>query len=235
MNRLTVQPQRRQLLKQSPVFAGFTLIEILVALFILAIMGTMATVALRRIILAKTIETTHVQAMEALELAVARLRLDISQMIDRPIRDVSGEPLASVSGTATGLSFTRTGNINPLGQQRISHLQRIHYEGGAELTRTTWDALDPVKNTKENEAVLLKTVSGWHITYYDTTLKASSTWPVKRDQPANMKDEPDPLPTAIAIEFKDPLLGQVAVYIPVFANNLHPKKNETDSDDQTPT
>jgi general secretion pathway protein J len=201
---------------------GFTLIEILIALFIFAIMASIASVALRRIYLNKQILDQHIQEMDQLQLAVAMLRLDISQMVDRPVRDNEGQLHTAVIGTASMISFTRIGNINPLGYFNISHLQRISYNGNSKLTRGTWNSLDLAPSSKIMNRTLLSSISNWKIKYYDDNLLSYDKWPTgKEDNSSSNPDKKNPLPAAVEIQFTDKPLGDVDIFIPIFAGNLH--------------
>ncbi|NNM60335.1 MAG: type II secretion system minor pseudopilin GspJ [Legionellales bacterium] len=205
---------------------GFTLIEILIALFVFSIMAMIATVALRRIFLDKKILNEHIAAMNQLELATAMIRLDISQMIDRPVRNNSGQLLQSVSGTSTAITFVRTGNVNPLGYFNISHLQRITYTGGGSVTRASWDVLDMAPSSKAQSKVLLSKANEWKIRYYDDKLKVYTEWPpadADADTSVSSTNEKNPLPRAVDIQFNAPPFGEVDLFIPIFAGNLHLK------------
>ncbi len=138
---------------------GFTLIEILIALFVFAIMAMIATTALRRIFLDKEILNQHIIQMNQLELATAMLRLDVSQMIDRPVRNNSGQLVQAVSGTSNTITFVRTGNANPLGYFNISHLQRISYAGSSTITRSSWDVLDMAPGSQSVSKMVLSNVT----------------------------------------------------------------------------
>ncbi|MBY0545454.1 MAG: type II secretion system minor pseudopilin GspJ [Gammaproteobacteria bacterium] len=213
---------------------GFTLVEILLALFIFAIMATIATVALRRIFFDKKVLDQHQTAMNQLQLATAMMRLDISQMIDRPVRSKSGQLNAAVTGTAHTITFTRTGNVNPLGSLNISNLQRVTYECTSTITRGTWDVLDLATATKSVSRVLLKHIKDSQIFYYDDKLKRYTQWPSSvGDTQSSNKNTKNPLPRAVEIVFTDESFGAVDLYIPVFADNLHKKSDQ--SNDQSNT
>lgn len=214
---------------------GFTLIEILIALFIFAIMATIASVALRRIFLSKQILEQHIQKIDQLQLAVAMIRLDLSQMIDRPVRSQQGQILQAITGTDTTITFTRTGNINPLGYFNMSNLQRISYSGNNGLLRSSWDVLDLAPNSKTVSRTLLPAIKGWKIKYYDTDLQIHSQWPVNKESASTSDDsKKNPLPTAVEIEFSDATLGKVDILVPIFAGNLH-EKSESNNNAQQPT
>lgn len=210
---------------------GFTLIEILLALFIFAIMATIATVALRRIFFDKKILTQHQAAMNQLQLATAMMRLDISQMIDRPVRSQSGQLGKAVTGTSNTLTFTRTGNINPLGIFDMSNLQRITYECTSKITRGTWDVLDLATSTQPVSRELLLNIKDCRIFYYNDKLTRYTQWPAATGGSSTTTKTKNPLPRAVEIAFVDGSFGNVDLYIPIFAGNLHEKSDQ--SNDQS--
>jgi len=111
---------------------GFTLIEVLVAMAITAIVGVMAYATLN----------SSVDAVERSELQTRRLNdintffaifsKDIRQVVARPIRNEEGEmesALLSQEGDLVGLRLTRTGWQNPRPEVFVrSQLQRVHYQ-----------------------------------------------------------------------------------------------------------
>lgn len=225
-----LRQNRRPQLKQH----GFTLIEILVALFIFAIMATIASVALRRIYLNKQILDEHIQKMDQLQLAVAMLRLDISQMLDRPVRDSQGQLGTAVTGSSTTITFTRTGNINPLGYFNISHLQRISYTGNKQLARSTWNTLDLAPSSKEMQRILLPSISNWKIQYFDDKMQSHNKWPTENQSDSSDPTKKNPMPAAVEVQFTDKSLGPVDIFIPIFAGNLH-MQTEDKKNAQPPT
>lgn len=111
---------------------GFTLIEVLVAMAITAVVGVMAYATLN----------SSVDAVERSELQTRRLNdintffaifsKDIRQVVPRPVRNEEGEmesALISQEGDLVGLRLTRTGWQNPRPEVFVrSQLQRVHYQ-----------------------------------------------------------------------------------------------------------
>lgn len=227
--------QRIQLSKVILRPGGFTLIEILIALFVFAIMAMIATTALRRVFLDKEILNQHILQMNQLELATAMLRLDVSQMIDRPVRNNSGQLVQAVSGTSNTITFVRTGNANPLGYFNISHLQRISYAGGSTITRSSWDVLDMAPGSQSVSNMVLSNVTEWKIRYYDDNLKVYTEWPSSDEDTqaqtnTDSAKEKNPLPRAVDIQFNASPFGNVDLFIPIFAGNLHKKSDKKESE-----
>ena len=110
--------------------AGFTLLEVLIAVAITASIGVGAVQLLSSIIDTKQatdIRSEKLASLQRFNLAISR---DIEQLINRPVRDIYGdtqEALLLDSGDYP-LEFTRTGWRNsPVAQDPRSELQRIAY------------------------------------------------------------------------------------------------------------
>lgn len=122
---------------------GFTLIELLVAMTIMAIISLGAFTFLSGT--SRTAERLgqRQQDLLALERLQGVLANDLSQWVDRPIRDELGDPLPPfVLEPGGALEFTRRGLSNPLDKVR-SDLLRVRYElRGDRLWRLSWSTLD---------------------------------------------------------------------------------------------
>jgi len=179
---------------------GFTLIEIIVALFIFAIVGILAAISLQSMIRAHRELNKSDQQLSQEQIAFTLLRRDISQMINRPIRNEDGakEPAFIASGVDE-IDFTKTGLSNPLDAARQSDMQRVGYTfSGSDLVRLTWDVLDqPPKANPASQVLLsgIKTAS-WQFIADDGN--TSSIWPPAVG--SNMKIEnPSPLPKVVLL------------------------------------
>lgn len=157
---------------------GFTLLELLVALLIFAVLAVMAYGGLQVVLDAQ--KRTESQAMHLAELQTffAILNRDIEQMIDRGIRDNYGNVQASLVGDRSALEFTRTGWRNPAGFAR-SHMQRVAYVINDEkIVRQGWQVLDRAQNSAPVENALLDHVNELEIRFLDQNLQWQPEWPV---------------------------------------------------------
>lgn len=122
---------------------GFTLIELVVAIAILAFISLGAY----QFLSSTSLVARGLQEREQKLLALARMQgvlaNDLSQWVDRPIRDELGDPRpAFLLDSAGNLEFTRRGLANPLDRNR-SDLLRVRYEvRGDRLWRLSWSTLD---------------------------------------------------------------------------------------------
>lgn len=141
--------------------AGFTLLEVLIALAITAFIAAIAYSSLSTAL--QAVESTRATARRSYEVSRAWMIIsrDLRQFAARPVRDEFGqlEP-AMVGGNAARfpLSFTRSGWHNPNNIAR-SNLQRVSYrvEDGA-LWRDAFPVLDRAPDTVPQQLRLLEGV-----------------------------------------------------------------------------
>lgn len=159
---------------------GFTLIELIIAIGLFALVGLSATLILNGILTANESGERHGNQMASLQRIFLMMRRDFEQIIQRPVHDEYGTTLSALIGQETTIEFTRSGWSNPLAAyNKRSEQQRLRYslEEGA-LIREHWLALDRAPNAVPERTVLLQNVKRLVVRYYDATSKEwSSSWP----------------------------------------------------------
>ena len=147
---------------------GFTLIEVLIAIAITAVVAALAYTSLSTVI--SGVESSRAAAERTYEInrAFMLLSRDLRQFVDRPVRDEFGdtEP-AMLGGMAAryALSFTRSGWHNPNTLPR-SNLQRVNYllEDDA-LWRESYAVLDRAGDTEGARVRLLDGVESLELAF----------------------------------------------------------------------
>lgn len=159
---------------------GFTLIEILVALLIFAIVGVLAAMSLKTIINTHRKLKTVDQQLLQLQISMTLMRRDLMQVIDRKIQDANGNLAAAfVAPGSTKIIFTRTGLLNPLNMHRQSNMQRVGYVlQGDKLVRLTWDVLDQPSDEKPESQVILSGVQSLSWQFVTDEGSTSDVWPL---------------------------------------------------------
>lgn len=194
MPTVTIYLKKFNRVKQS----GFTLLEILLALFVFAIMATIAAVGLHAVVEARTVTQEYTKNLAKIQMAMVVLENDINQIIDRPITDNTGKSIPSVEVDTKPneyIEFTRAGFSNPNAKFPRSTLLRVGYIlQKQQLIRRTWVTLDRLPDTKPSEKIILNGVSNFNINVIDDHARRIDHWPIfNQDQKS--------FPKAIEIKF----------------------------------
>jgi general secretion pathway protein J len=181
--------------------AGFTLLELLVALFIAAIMFAMGYGAINQALRSRGSIRRHQQDLVQLESAMSIMEQDFVQLAPRPVRDPLGEgylpclqgsPMSDSSASADAAAsdtsdtsdtaaplvvLTRSGWSNPTGLQR-SELERVAYvlDNGT-LVREHWNVLDATLSSAPVKRNLLKHLRGVSFRYMSPQRSWLDIWP----------------------------------------------------------
>jgi len=185
---------------------GFTLLELLIALAVFAILSVMAYRGLTAVGEARARVEAQAEALAALQLALGLLERDLEQAVGRPVRDAYGETVPAFEGSALGpqlLTLTRAGWRNPAGARR-SALQRVAYRYRDEtLVRVHWRVLDQAQDSPALERPLLGGVKSVDLRFLDQRLQWQSAWPPEAG------DDPARLPRAVEITLDVAGIGPV--------------------------
>jgi general secretion pathway protein J len=157
---------------------GFTLIEIIVALFIFAILGTIAAIGLRAVIRThKHLEKVD-KNISQLEIAMTLMRRDLTQMTDRAITNTSGEELPALMVINNHhIEFTTGGYANPFAASKRGTLQRVAYQlKNNKLVRLTWSAIDRPAHIEPSRRVMLNGVTHMNLSFFDNQKQIINVW-----------------------------------------------------------
>jgi general secretion pathway protein J len=160
--------------------SGFTLLELLIAITIFAIIVSFVYAGLDVVLDTKQQTDEHLDHLAKLQLGLNLIERDIEQTVDRPIRDEFGDSQRALqSGGFTGLLFelTRGGYANPMKFAR-SELQRVGYQLEDEtLYRITWPTLDRAQDSTPHRQKLFDGVKGIELNYFDQAMERHTQWP----------------------------------------------------------
>ncbi len=138
---------------------GFTLLEILIALAIFAVMSMMAYAGLAAVLDARASTVPRAQQLAQLQTTLYLLNEDLSQVINRPIRDQMGssEPAFSIGRGNEIFVFTRTVPSWSTNSSE-NNLLRVSYSLEKEaLYRRVWTIPDRTQQTEYRRRKLLVT------------------------------------------------------------------------------
>jgi general secretion pathway protein J len=186
--------------------AGFTLVEVLVALLIVGIMSALGygTYRQARITAERTEES--LKRTREIELGLHVIAQDFAEMVPRPVRDPLGQSrlpaLRGAIGTPTLVDLTRGGWSNTAGTQR-STLQRVSYQLVKDVFKRSYQTvLDPTSNNQPVVQDLLTNVKSVQLNYLDANLNWSPQWPAPTlTGPQTLWTRP--VAVEIIIEFND--------------------------------
>lgn len=162
---------------------GFTLIELIVAMAVFAVMATMAYSGLQSVLDARGRTEQHAQKLAALQTAFFWLGKDIEQAVPRSVRNPYGDPIKAFLAEPTSeysLELTHAGWSNPFASEKRqrSLLQRVAYGvHDKKLLRKYWFDLDREHDSATFETVLLEGVSTMEMRYVDHSLQWQAQWP----------------------------------------------------------
>jgi general secretion pathway protein J len=203
---------------------GFTLLELLVALFITAILFAMGYGALSQALTSRKEVEEQSARLSAVQQTMRVLEQDFELMQPRPARDplgngyeaallvsqnassaMSTDDNAGGSGGAPLVTFTRGGWANPAGLPR-SELQRVSYlVRDGKLVRQNLPVMDTTAATAIVERELLDQVQSVSFEYMDESFAWAPTWPTPGMQMSTPQDlwRARPIAVKIVLTLKD--------------------------------
>ena len=175
--------------------AGFTLLEVLVAMAIFAVVSVVAYSGLRTAVQAKQSSDAADARLAELQRGYAVLSRDFRQLAPRAVRSAFGDTEPPLVTEVGEVRLTRAGRGNPLGLNR-SEFVRVGYRLSAdgELLRRGWPALDQPIDSTPAEMVLVTRVEELGLRFLDDDGRWSETWP-----PANAQQGAGALPQAVEL------------------------------------
>ncbi len=179
--------------------AGFTLLEILIALFIFSIVSMIMVSALHTVFTSQSTTAKHADALTKLQIAFLLMSRDFEQTINRPITNAKGMVDPPFMGTHNTVSFTHGGFANPLGMMQRSTLQRTEYSlDNDHLIRSIYPVLDQTQKTLPSHRILLHSTTDLRFDYLDNQGKFQNNWP-----PTDQKQSVFPRAVRVSITLKN--------------------------------
>jgi general secretion pathway protein J len=184
---------------------GFTLVELLVAIAIVAVIGVMAFVGLNTVVSQQTIARERTERWQAIQLAMRLIAQDLSQLHPRATREELGEAyqpsLLADPSAQFALEFSRGGWANPAGLPRGTVLRVAYNWEEDKLIRWHWGVMDRTLSTPPVRTELLDGVSNVEVRFLDTGGQWHLDWPpLDRRGPQGLITRPRAVEFAIELE-----------------------------------
>jgi len=163
--------------------SGFTLIEVVVAIFVAAVMFAMGYSALSQAMVERDSLNTKQTRINEIQKGMRIVAQDFAQIAARPARDTqgNGELQAAIGANSkdnTLVTFSRNGWSNPAGLQRPAE-ERVRYRFvDGSLLREHWLSVDPALNAEPRERVVMTRVKSVEVRFLDPVTRNWRTdWP----------------------------------------------------------
>lgn len=173
---------------------GFTLLEILIALFIFTIISVIMTHALHTALDSQAATEKRAVRLSELQITTLLLSRDLEQTIDRPVINAKGTLEASFIGDHSQIVFTHGGLADPTGQAQRSTLQRTAYViENKNFIREVWPVLDQAHASKPAQRNLLSSVQEGSFQFMDDKNVFYNSWP------PSLQSKSQALPRAVRV------------------------------------
>lgn len=193
---------------------GFSLLEVLVALFLFALLGVAANRFLHIIIKTEEVAERHSDVLQKQLRAVELIRRDFFQAVPRTFRDETGirRPAFLVQSGQYQVVFTRSGWLNPTGVPR-SDLMHVAYGIGPKpksehdetedkkqyLLRYYWAYPDLSTNTPVQVQALVQGVERLDWRFLDNKGRWLTEWPPEETPGSSAEKVSTALPRAVEL------------------------------------
>ena len=177
---------------------GFTLIEVIIAMSIFAIVSILAYSGLHSVISSKTHTEGSLDRLQELQMSMLTLAGDMQHLSARNGHDALGGTLLKLTTQDSDyiVSFTRNGWRNPAEQAR-STLQRVAYRLDEDkLIRMYWTHVDRADDELVVERTLMTNIESLELRFLNDKNEWKTDWPSADNLAAS---DPIGLPSAIEI------------------------------------
>lgn len=182
---------------------AYTLIEVLIALSVFAILASITTSVLYKAFDSRARVYLQAKKLNELQLIMSLLQRETTQITDRGIHANQMRSFPAFIGQPNYIEFTHRGAVNPGFQYQRSTLKRVAYlcQNG-QLIRRVWERLDQPDRQQYQDAPLLTKLTQCGFSYLSRNHQILSEW---RENAMAQNQTREPLPIAIQLNvtFKD--------------------------------
>jgi general secretion pathway protein J len=184
---------------------GFTLVELLVAMAVVAVIGVMALVGLNTVISQQAAARERAERWQAIQFAMRVIVQDLAQLQPRATRDELGEiyqpSLLASPNAQFAVEFSRGGWANPGGFARGTVLRVAYNWEEDKLVRLHWPVMDRTLATQPVRTELLDRVENVEIRFLDPGGQWQLEWPpLRMNGPQRLVARPRAVEFAVELE-----------------------------------
>jgi len=197
---------------------GFTLIEVVIAMALFAVVSALAYSGLQSVINSKTRTENELDRLQQVQICMLNLTSDLAQLINRDGNDALGGQLHKLTTQNLDylIEFSRGGISNFAGLPRSSLQRTAYHLEDDTLIRTHWPYVDRADDEQRIERELLSNVSELKFRFLpdNDSREWQDNWP-----PDNVLtgDSPATLPLAIEISLQLGDWGNITRLVQVVA------------------
>ena len=195
--------------------AGFTLLELLIAIALFALLGLGTYRMLEAVLRSDEAVRAQEQVLRDISRAIWAVERDLQQAAPRPIRDGYGDEqnafIGQMPGVEDGAAFelTRSGWRNPTGLQR-ANLQRVRWRlAGDQLERLYWVVLDRDIDSEPRFQKVLDGVLDLRLRYMNDEREWHEEWPPFDPVRGDPEAQAQRLPLAVELTLEHERYGVI--------------------------
>ena len=196
--------------------AGFTLLELMIAILLFAMVSTAAYKLFDSVSRAQQVTDGIFDSLDEIQRTHVILEKDLLQIAPRPVRDELGDRRPALQAPGRDghiIEFTRSGWRNPLGEIR-SNLQRVAYDlEEGELVRYYWQMLDRAPDPVMIRQKLLDNVQKVSLRFMDEKKRWLMSWPPQSQD--GKKSEQPVMPQAVEMIVQHSDFGVMTAMLPL--------------------
>ncbi|QIZ78417.1 type II secretion system minor pseudopilin GspJ [Ferrimonas lipolytica] len=202
---------------------GFTLLEVLMAMVVFAMLALASATVLRQTIQSDEISRDSQQRLKSLQRTMSIIERDFGQMVARAGRDGFGDVSTKLfeygdnfaDSDGQGIRFHRLGWLNPQGRLPRGSLQQVIYRVRDEKLERLYTLYpDPVEGEEPLELTLMDGVLDLKFAFY-----IDESWVTQTDG--------ETMPRAVAVEIEMDDLGTIRRHI-LLADGLQSGADDSD-------
>jgi len=174
---------------------GYTLLEIMVALAVFAILATITSSAMYHAFNTRARVSAQADRLNALQLAITLMERDTEQVVERAVLGNEMHLFPAFIGQAQYIEFTRGGLVNPKGAEQRSTLKRVAFVcQGDKLIRRSWVHLDTLKRNQYQDRIVLDNLEKCTFAYLTHNRQILTEW---RENALQQNQKKAALPIAV--------------------------------------